>query len=635
MNTTDFHTKTGVTIMAIITGTTGNDNLGGTTGDDDIIGLAGNDTISAGNGNDNISGGEGNDLLYGGTGDDTYHFNHGDGHDIITELSGYDVIRFGTLVDLPNISIYRNVSNQLVIELDTGDTITSANHFSSAAYAIEEISFDDATSLNLLTYQYNTYGSSGNDNIGGITLNGSVNDIIYGFNGNDTINGGNGNDFIYGGNDNDTISGGDGDDYLDGGNGNDSLNGGNGSDTYYFSSTSGIDTAIEYVGAASGTDIIKTEAGIDLSNLTMFRQGNNDLVIQYDTNNKITLQNHFTLNAAFETLLFDDLTAINLTTQQYNTYGTSGNDTLNGIVYNGSTIDVMYGLDGNDTLNTGNGDDYLDGGNGNDTLYGGSGNDTYYFGTTSGIDIASEYAVPSSGSDTIKLGAGIDLSDLTIFRQGSADLIIQYDANNKITLQNHFTTTTSGFETLLFDDTTTLNLTTQQYDTYGTIGNDYINGIIYNGSTNDIMYGLDGNDILNGNDGNDFLYGGIGNDILNGGNNNDILYGGDGLDTLSGGTGSDTFVFEAASAFNNIDVIQDFNRSQGDKLDISDLLIGYTSGVSDINDFVSLSTTSGNTTVLIDRDGTGGSYSDQSITVLNSSSGYTVDDLFNNNHFII
>lgn len=83
------------------------------------------------------------------------------------------------------------------------------------------------------------------------------------------------------------------------------------------------------------------------------------------------------------------------------------------------------------------------------------------------------------------------------------------------------------------------------------------------------------------------------------------LYGGDGLDTLYGDTGADTFVFEAASAFNNVDVIDDFDVSTDDDvIDISDVLDGYyTAGVDDITDFVQITDDGTDSTLYIDQDG--------------------------------
>ncbi|AUV11478.1 MULTISPECIES: retention module-containing protein [unclassified Aeromonas] len=106
---------------------------------------------------------------------------------------------------------------------------------------------------------------------------------------------------------------------------------------------------------------------------------------------------------------------------------------------------------------------------------------------------------------------------------------------------------------------------------YGGAGND----TLFGGSGNDTLYGESGNDRLYGGSGNDTLYGGTGNDILSGGLGNDILIGGAGNDILMGDAGADTFTWlkgdtEAGKVAK--DYIVDFSKSEGDKLDLSDLL---------------------------------------------------------------
>jgi len=76
-----------------------------------------------------------------------------------------------------------------------------------------------------------------------------------------------------------------------------------------------------------------------------------------------------------------------------------------------------------------------------------------------------------------------------------------------------------------------------------------------------------GNDTLNGGAGNDILYGQGGNAILIGGADDDILY---------GGTGADTFVWQKGDI--GQDVIKDFNASEGDRIDLRDLLQGENDG---------------------------------------------------------
>lgn len=169
-------------------------------------------------------------------------------------------------------------------------------------------------------------------------------------------------------------------------------------------------------------------------------------------------------------------------------------------------------------------------------------------------------------------------------------------------------------------------------DVAGDAGADRLSG----GSGTDKLWGGSGNDRLDGGNGNDMLTGGYGADRLDGGSGNDVLLsrsdageqnpaqGGERVygaesdaftqvnDTLSGGRGADTFRFEAllnakeeiiakhinddgtidwagVTGENNAvhdhwldqigdDVIRDFRRSQGDKIEIA----GHTAEVQNI-----------------------------------------------------
>ncbi|WP_175985205.1 Ig-like domain-containing protein, partial [Burkholderia sp. BCC0506] len=174
----------------------------------------------------------------------------------------------------------------------------------------------------------------------------------------------------------------------------------------------------------------------------------------------------------------------------------------------------------------------------------------------------------------------------------------------------------------------------------GTPGGDTVTGT----SGNDRLYGYGGDDVLNAGDGNDLLRGGAGNDTLNGGNGNDILIGGAGNDTLTGGAGTDVFLWEVVGADNTggngQDVITDFQLASGpadtssDKIDLSKLLVGYTSdadgpahyvnGVPTIDagdtigQFLSVTNVGADTVISIDRDGAGTAFSSETLVTLNN-----------------
>ncbi|VTQ45072.1 Surface adhesion protein, putative [Pseudomonas putida] len=116
---------------------------------------------------------------------------------------------------------------------------------------------------------------------------------------------------------------------------------------------------------------------------------------------------------------------------------------------------------------------------------------------------------------------------------------------------------------------------------------------------NDILSGGNGNDILFGQGGSDTLNGGKGNDILLGGTGNDTLIGGQGDDILIGGSGADTFVWKAGDVGN--DVIKDFNKAEGDRIDLKDLLQGEKG--STIDNYLKLTTVEGTTTLQVSSEG--------------------------------
>ncbi|MCB9990736.1 MAG: type I secretion C-terminal target domain-containing protein [Rhodospirillales bacterium] len=115
----------------------------------------------------------------------------------------------------------------------------------------------------------------------------------------------------------------------------------------------------------------------------------------------------------------------------------------------------------------------------------------------------------------------------------------------------------------------------------------------------------------------------------------DHLYGGDGFDELFGGNGGrDVFHFEAASAYNDVDEINGFDIGEQDAIDISDLLTGYVDGVSDINDFVTVTTVGSDSVIAIDGNGTAGGASFTNIAQINGINGIDADFMLNNNSII-
>ncbi|MGX1924930.1 Calx-beta domain-containing protein [Vibrio sp. NH-7] len=79
----------------------------------------------------------------------------------------------------------------------------------------------------------------------------------------------------------------------------------------------------------------------------------------------------------------------------------------------------------------------------------------------------------------------------------------------------------------------------------------------------------DKSDVLDGGKGDDILFGHGGSDTLDGGEGEDILVGGLGNDILTGGDDADIFMWTEMES--STDRVTDFNVSEGDSIDVSDL----------------------------------------------------------------
>ncbi len=157
------------------------------------------------------------------------------------------------------------------------------------------------------------------------------------------------------------------------------------------------------------------------------------------------------------------------------------------------------------------------------------------------------------GSDTLNGGDGNDI----LFGD-----LITYNTQGGITALKAFAADTLHVNVSTIDDKTLHSFVTNNLDAVAHL-------------TNSSSTSQDGNDTLLGGNGNDILFGQGGDDILNGGNGNDILIGGKGNDILTGGAGADTFAWKAGDTNSGgFDVIKDFNKGEGDRIDLRDLLQG-------------------------------------------------------------
>jgi len=161
-------------------------------------------------------------------------------------------------------------------------------------------------------------------------------------------------------------------------------------------------------------------------------------------------------------------------------------------------------------------------------------------------------AAPTEGHDILLGTAGDD----TVHLLGGNDLYVGLGGNDTISGD-------AGKDTL-----------------YGGAGNDFIDGgassdQLFGGAGDDTLFGGDWAtgesddtaDLLDGGDGDDHLNGWFGDDVLIGGAGDDVVHGSYGSDTLTGGLGADRFSY--TSAIDGNDRITDFDRAEGDKIDVS------------------------------------------------------------------
>lgn len=331
------------------------------------------------------------------------------------------------------------------------------------------------------------------------------------------IIGNNGHNFLIGGDGHDLIQGSGGDDVLYGLSGTDTLDGGNGADYLY--GGSGLDFADYFWSSAVFVNLkTNTGAGGQAYGDTYFSiegvlgSGQGDLLIGDDNGN------------TFE--------------------GRGGADVIEG----GGGTDVIYGGEGDDNLHGGEANDEILGGSGADYIDGGVGFDRVDYSRSSAGVYVDLVAGTGSGGEA----QGDTLRNVERVHGTSFNDTIAGDAGNNEIYGGY-----GGFDLIL-----------------GGGGNDRLSGrgLVNGGTGNDTVFAGDLASTLNGDAGADYLRGGIFNDTISGSNGADTLSGGSRADRLSGGLGADVFSYlfaEESTAGATQDQIVDFNRSEGDRIDLT------------------------------------------------------------------
>ena len=195
--------------------------------------------------------------------------------------------------------------------------------------------------------------------------------------------------------------------------------------------------------------------------------------------------------------------------------------------------------------------------------YGGGGWVSYVDGIFGGFTIANavsiEIARGGSGNDVL---LGNDAANTLMGKDGD-DMLRGGGGNDKLLGGG-------GNDSAMYDDAASgvvVNLAVTTAQDTGSSGSDLLTGIenLVGSAFDDKLSGAAGANRLEGGDGNDILFGAAGNDTL---------VGGAGVDRLKGGGGADTFVFagrDSSEVPGLADRIFDFSRSQGDRIDLSQI----------------------------------------------------------------
>lgn len=567
-------------------------------GDDTIHGTS--DTAHAGGGygsRDIVYGGLGNDTIYGYEGTD--YLRGGDGNDYLHAGTGYS-----------SDQLYGGNGNDILISSD----------FSGGGYGSLMHGEDGDDILHIKSYSADAQGGEGSDelHVQHMITNGAL-----------------------------------------GGNRNIHLQGGSENDAYIFnwSDANGIiSNKAEIVDDSGDFDTIVLEGDFNINNTA-----NNFTITDVHPTTPtspyymIYIDDNFAGNVV-ERVVFSDGSIYSYGASKVlsQIVATSGNDTI----YLSAWHDEFYALGGNDTIYALERDDIVDGGAGDDTLYGEHGNDTLIGGAGNdildgGIGNDTISYASAAASTLVKLGSNFtfDDGDGGTDTLSSIENIIGSAYNDDLRGNNEVNIIEGGDgddniygyfgDDILYggagddfltgaEDNDTLYGDAGADELYGGLGNDTIHGgdgddakldggdghdIINGDAGNDTLYGRAGDDTLNGGEGNDVIYAEDGNDILNGGDGDDFMMGYDGNDTLNGGlgydrlygnAGADTFVFTDYSQYTSIyDIVHDFNATDGDVLDISDLISAYDPLTESLSDYVWVSHNTVRSYIYIDNDGTG------------------------------
>ena len=609
----------------------GHDKITGNSAANSLTGNNGNDTIVGGGGNDTLDGGVGVDSMNGEGGDDLYKVNvatdkvielltqaKGGGVDTVESDVTYSLAALANVDNLTLLGIGLNATGNALVNTLIGNAGNNILDGKGGADILKGGAGNDTYILDNLGDGVDEQGNAdANDTVKSSALIAAGiagienylytgakawtftadagNNLISSGSAADTLKGGAGNDSIVGGGGNDSLFGEGGNDTLDGGLGSDKLAGGTGNDLYVINvvgdsiteegldaedqvkSTVSVNLAMLAGGLVEHATLLGTGAinafGNDSINHLTGNTGANKLDggIGADVLTGGKGGDTYVVNEAGDQI-FEDIAGV---TGGIDTVQSSIDFSLAALV-NVEKLTLIAGFVGLDGTGNGlnnilTGNEFankLDGGIGKDTMAGGAGDDYYFVDNIAEVVTETILNGKGGGIDTVESSVTYSLA-----AHANVDhLILTGSANSNGTgnaLNNEITGNTG-------------------------------NNVLIGGTGNDTVAAGDGNDKMDGAAGNDVLDGGNANDTLIGGAGNDLLHGGDGNDRMTGGIGNDVFDFNAGD-LGDLDVVTDFNKGF-DRIDISDLISGYT-GIFD--DYVSFTKVGTSTDVFVDADGLG------------------------------
>jgi len=565
-----------------------NDQLYGGKGKDSLEGGEGIDHLDGGDGDDSLEGGDGNDELYGGYGNDTYIFNIGFGQDTISDFKLNNDVSQITLnnIHIEDIIFIRdknNLRNLLLKIKDTNDVITIDSFFEEDLYSYNQssksidfinvnginLTFDDIINkvksgsddsdfiyikndfnyyvnsesgddfINLLDGKYIINSGDGND---AISINNSVDSLIYGDDGNDVISINRGADnLVYGGIGDDQLIVLEGDNHT--------LYGGLGYDIYKIADGSKNilihDEDFQGKINLSMVPFYSVRTGEHISDFVYPTSGNYEYTINNIKYYSFTENVSRNVTIEYDASLGEVKFVLNQDSSGYsNIYGAARTEYKTGDVL--FYFENIYSFQ--DFENIKNLDVFI---NNNENLkvnYSGGSGYQFLSTTLSMADIFDQGVVKSVYGD------GNDIIYGVTANRFSGDTIYAGIGNDQIYtgLGASRVYGGEGDDYIIANDVAAID------EVYGGIGND----IIYNYdpadqdlTTNssrypqDNIYGGEGDDLIHIRYQSAEVYGGEGNDTIIAHDIGAYMDGGEGVDTYIGGLGDDTFVYDGTDWF--------------------------------------------------------------------------------------